>query len=126
MNLRALWKMRFGRRTPAMAAMHGSLPVSASLDDAASASGLDALQARLNHWSHLWAMDGASAISVETQRLVTARLMQWMDRCFGKRAHRSLRGEGGQISLAASTPIFTAFLGRRATRELSRRVLKDI
>jgi hypothetical protein len=49
-----------------------------------------------------------------------------MERCFGQHVQSSLRAKGSQISLASSTPIFTAFLGRRATRELSRRVLQDI
>jgi hypothetical protein len=65
-------------------------------------------------------------LRTEAQELVEARLSRWMERCFGRQVRASLSGEGGQISLASSTPIFTAFLGRRATRELSRRVLQDI
>jgi hypothetical protein len=93
---------------------------------AAPASGLDDLQARLNHWSHLWTHENESAIGSEAQQLVAERLARWMERCFGQHVQTSVRGKGSQISLASSTPIFTAFLGRRATRELSRRILRDI
>lgn len=96
------------------------------LFEAAPASGLDDLQMRLNHWSHLWAHENESGPANEAQRLVAERLVDWMDRCFGQHVQQTLRGKGGQISLASTTPIFTAFLGRRATRELSRRVLQDI
>jgi hypothetical protein len=94
--------------------------------EAAPASGLDDLQARLNHWSHLWTQESDSTLHTEAQQLVAERLAGWMERCFGRHLESSLRGKGSPISLASSTPIFTAFLGRRATRELSRRVLQDI
>jgi hypothetical protein len=94
--------------------------------EAASASGLDDLQARLNHWTDLWTIDNDSSARTEAQQLVAERLGRWMDRCFGQHVQSSVRGKGSPISLASSTPIFTAFLGRRATRELSRRVLQDI
>jgi hypothetical protein len=94
--------------------------------EAAPASGLDDLQTRLNQWSHLWTQESESASRTEAQQLVAERLASWMERCFGQRMQSSLRGKENQISLASSTPVFNAFLGRRATRELSRRVLQDI
>lgn len=104
-------------------------PASHTVDlqlEAASASGLDDLQARLNHWSRLWSAEDESSSNCEAQQLVAQRLHRWMERCFGQHVPDSLRGKGHGISLASSTPIFTAFLGRRATRELSRRVLQDV
>jgi hypothetical protein len=80
----------------------------------------------LNQWSHLWTQENESAARSEAQQVVAERLARWMERCFGQHVQSSLRAKGSQISLASSTPIFTAFLGRRATRELSRRVLQDI
>ena len=115
-------KLRSGllrRDNPPAPAAHEDSP-------AAPASGLDDLQTRLNHWSHLWAQENETATRTEAQRVVAERLTHWIDRCFGQHVQNSLRGSGSQISLASSTPIFTAFLGRRATRELSRRVLQDI
>jgi hypothetical protein len=94
--------------------------------EAAPASGLDDLQARLSRWGHLWSAEQESSANSEAQQLVAERLIRWMERCFGQHVPGSLRGKGKGISLASSTPIFTAFLGRRATRELSRRVLEDI
>jgi hypothetical protein len=94
--------------------------------EAAASSGLEDLEKRLNHWSDLWSKGNESAIRSEAQRLVAERLAEWMERCFGQHAQSSLRDKDSQISLASSTPIFTAFLGRRATRELSRRVLQDL
>jgi hypothetical protein len=120
MNLFGTWRPRFWKRK--LTATSGS----DVLFEAAPASGLDDLQVRLNHWSHVWAHENDSGTATEAQRLVAKRLTDWMDRCFGQHVHQTLRGKGGQISLATTTPIFTAFLGRRATRELSRRVLQDI
>lgn len=120
MSLFGAWHPRFWKRKLAPA------PGSDVLFEAAPASGLDDLQVRLNHWSHLWAQEDESGSRTEAQQLVAERLGHWMNRCFGKHVQQTLRGKGGQISLASSTPIFTAFLGRRATRELSRRVLQDI
>ena len=119
MNLLAKWKQRFTMRTIATSAESAQF-------EAAPVLGLDVLQARLNQWSHLWSVENESASGSETQQLIAERLAHWMERCFGQHVHRSLEGKSGQISLASSTPIFTAFLGRRATRELSRRILQDI
>jgi hypothetical protein len=120
MKLLGRWHPRSWRRKPAAA------PGSDMYFEAAASSRLDDLQARLNHWSDLWTKGSDSAMRSEAQRLVAERLANWMERCFGQHALSSLRGGGSPISLASSTPIFTAFLGRRATRELSRRVLQDL
>jgi hypothetical protein len=90
------------------------------------ASGLDDLQMRLNHWGHLWSAENESPTCSAAQQLIAERLTHWIQRCFGQHVPGSLRAKGDLISLATSTPILTAFLGRRATRELSRRVLRDI
>ncbi len=120
MNPRGKWYRRFGKNGP-------PVPVCGDVSfEAAPASGLSDLQTQLKHWSHLWTQDSDSALHTEAQRLVAERLARWMERCFGRHLESSLRGKGAPISLASSTPIFTAFLGRRATRELSRRVLQDI
>ena len=93
---------------------------------AVPASGLDDLQTRLNRWSHLWGHEGEGGAGSEAQRVVSERLSRWMERCFGQHMQSRVRGKGSLISLASSTPVLTAFLGRRATRELSRRILQDI
>jgi len=120
MNLSGRWRPRFWRRELPAAAL-GEAPL-----EVAPASGLHDLQTRLNQWSHLWTQDNESAARSEAQQVVAERLARWMERCVGQHVQSSLRAKGSQISLASSTPIFTAFLGRRATRELSRRVLQDI
>jgi hypothetical protein len=120
MNLLGRWNPRFPRR---------KLPDAPGTDvyfETAPPSGLDTLQTRLDDWSLLWAHESESTVRSAAQQLVAERLSRWMERCFGQHVQNSLRGKGRQISLASSTPIFTAFLGRRATRELSRRVLQDI
>jgi hypothetical protein len=120
MNLLGIWHPRFWRR---------ELPATPERDtcfEAAQVTGLNDLQTRLNRWCHLWTQENESATCTKAQQLVAERLAMCMERCFGQYVHSSLRGKGSQISLASSTPIFTAFLGRRATRELSRRVLQDI
>jgi hypothetical protein len=120
MKLLGRWHPKLWRRKPAAA------PGIGVNFDAAATSGLDDLEARLNHWSDLWTRGNESAIRSDAQKLVAERLAKWMEHCFGQHAQSSLRGTGNPISLASSTPIFTAFLGRRATRELSRRVLQDL
>ena len=120
MNPLSKWNPRsWKRKLPPASAV-------AAQSEAAPASGLDDLQARLNRWSHLWSAEDESAADSDVQQLVAERLIRWMERCFGQHVPGSLHGKGKGISLASSTPIFTAFLGRRATRELSRRVLEDI
>ena len=92
----------------------------------ASGPGLDALEMRLNHWGSLWSAKSESAAPTDAQLLVAARLTRWIEHCFGQHLPSALNGDGDPISLASSMPILTAFLGRRATRELSRRVLRDL
>jgi hypothetical protein len=120
MKLLERWKPQF-RRDPVQAAHDRNRGF-----EAAPAAGLHDLQTRLNHWSHLWSHDGQSGMPTEAQEIVAKRLSRWMDQCFGQHVQGTLRCKDDQISLASSTHIFTAFLGRRATRELSRRVLQDI
>jgi hypothetical protein len=120
MNLLGRWHPRFWRRELP------TVPDRGTCFEAAQASGLNDLQTRLNRWSSLWTLENESATSTQAQQLVAERLAHCMESCFGQHLHSSLLGKGIQISLASSTPIFTAFLGRRATRELARRVLQDI
>jgi hypothetical protein len=120
MKLLERWKPRFRRDT---------VRPSHERDrdfEAAPAAGLHDLQARLNHWSDLWSQEGQSGKPSDAQEIVAKRLTRWMEQCFGRHVQGTLRCNDNQISLASSTPFFTAFLGRRATRELSRRVLQDI
>jgi hypothetical protein len=120
MNLFGGWTSRFRKHSLRAA------PLSDERLEAVPASGLDALQTRLTRWSRVWAPEGGSEAQTEVERLVEERLTRWLERCFGQDVQNSLRNKGEQISLASSTPIFTAFLGRRATRELSRSVLRDV
>jgi hypothetical protein len=120
MNLPARWSPRFWKHK--LPAAHERSTEFAAAPDA----GLKDLQTRLNRWSNLWAHEHDSEVHSEAQQLVAERLTRWMEHCFGQHVQGALRGSDNLISLASSTPIFTAFLGRRATRELSRRVLQDI
>jgi len=104
---RGFWK---GKRRPALAE---ELPF-----EPASGPGLDALEMRLNHWGRLWSTESESTGRTDAQLLVAARLTRWMEHCLGQHLPSALNGEGDPISLASSMPILTAFLGRRATREL--------
>jgi hypothetical protein len=120
MNLPARWSPQFWRhKLPAVQERRTELA-------AAPAAGLKDLQTRLTRWSNLWACEHDSEVHSEAQQLVAERLTRWMERCLGQHVQHTLRRNDHPISLASSTPIFTAFLGRRATRELSRRVLQDI
>ncbi|HTB96334.1 MAG TPA: hypothetical protein VK716_04960 [Terracidiphilus sp.] len=92
----------------------------------ASVSGLDELSKRLSRWGSLWSAENEAEDNSTAQALVTERLTVWLERSFGEHLPASLYGDGDAISLSSSIPILTAFLGRRATRELSRSVLQDI
>ena len=96
------------------------------LTEPALTSGLNDLTERLNRWGRLWSPGEDEADQTQAQRVVAGRLANWMKRCFGEHMPDSLNGAGDPISLASSMPVLTAFLGRRATRELSRRVLHDV
>jgi hypothetical protein len=105
---------------------HPHAPVEKLVLNPISTSGLEDLNERLDRWGHLWSADKEVTDNIDAQQLVTERLTCWMEQCFGQHMPDSLHSKGDPISLASSLPVLTAFLGRRATRELSRRVLKDI
>jgi hypothetical protein len=96
--------------------------------DAQSAEGLaiDELSRRMLSWSRLWFGSSGSSAPTEEHYLVRERLLSWLKRCIGRQARGVLTSRGEDISLATSTPLLTAFLGRRAVRELSRRVLSEL
>ena len=119
MNLLPRLKSRFRKRRPVLAP-------EAMLPEPPLVAGLNDLSERLSRWGHLWSPGGDASEHSNAQELVTKRLTRWMEHCFGEHMPASLQGEGDPISLASSMPVLTAFLGRRATRELSRRVLHDV
>lgn len=87
--------------------------------------GIDELSRRMLSWSSLWF--GSSGGRAPTdERLVRQRLLSWLERCIGRQAHDVVTSRVEDVSLATSSPLLTAFLGRRAMRELSRRVLNDL
>lgn len=81
---------------------------------------LDELSRKMLAWSRVWfgseSRDGTA---------VRERLLYWLTRCIGGKAGTVLTDRAEDLSLAMSTPLLTAFLGRRAMVELSRRVLND-
>lgn len=87
--------------------------------------GIDDLSQKMLSWSRLWFGSGSCAPS-EEHYLVRERLLSWVERCIGRQARGVLTSRGEDVSLARSTPLLTAFLGRRAMVELSRRVLDDL
>lgn len=101
------------------------IPAGSMLPEPVSASGLNDLSKRLDRWGQLWSAGNGNA-DTSAQELISERLTHWMRLCFGERMPSSLHGNADPVSLSSSMPILTAFLGRRATRELSRRVLQDI
>jgi hypothetical protein len=88
--------------------------------------GADELSRKMLSWSGLWfGSSGACAINQE-QYVVRERLLSWLERCIGRQASAVLSSRVEDVSLATSTPLLTALLGRRAMVELSRRVLSDL
>ena len=85
------------------------------------ASESDALSRQLSSWGKLWPGDPGSQHSV-----VRERLTAWLERCMGRGVQRLVTSHDGDLTLSTSTPLLAAFLGRRATRELSRQVLRDL
>ena len=87
---------------------------------------IDELSQKMLSWSGLWygASDGCAP--TEEHHLVRERLLSWLERCIGRQARAVVTNRVEDVSLATSTPLLTAFLGRRATRELSRRVLNNL
>jgi hypothetical protein len=85
---------------------------------------IDELSRKMLSWSHLWFGSSGSCAPTE-ERLVRERLLSWLERCIGRQARAVFTSRVEDVSLATSTPLLTAFLGRRAVLELSRRVLND-
>jgi len=87
---------------------------------------IDELSKKLLSWSRLWFGSSENSETTEEHYRVRARLLHWLERCIGRQARGVLKSRGEDVSLATSTPLLTAFLGRRAVRELSRCVLNDL
>ena len=87
---------------------------------------MDELSRKMLSWSRLWFGSSGSSAPTEEHYLVRERLLSWLMRCIGRQARGVLTSRGEDVSLATSTPLLTAFLGRRAVCELSRRVLNDL
>jgi hypothetical protein len=86
---------------------------------------IDELSRKMLSWSHLWFGSSGSCAPTEEHYLVRERLLSWLERCIGRQARAVFTSRVEDVSLATSTPLLTAFLGRRAMLELSRRVLND-
>lgn len=86
---------------------------------------IDELSRRMLSWSSLWFGSSGSGAPTE-ENLVRQRLLSWLERCIGRQVRGILTSRVEDVSLATSTPLLTAFLGRRAMREVSRRVLNDL
>lgn len=103
------------------ASVSQSLALSAqSIDDPA----IDELSRKMLSWSRLWFGPENGDPTADHYR-VQAQLLYWLKRCIGREAGTVLTSRAEELSLATSTPLLTAFLGRRAMLELSRRVLND-
>jgi hypothetical protein len=87
---------------------------------------IDELSRKMLSWSRLWFGPSGGCAPTEEHYLVRERLLSWLKRCIGLQARSVLTSRGEDVSLATSTSLLTAFLGRRAVRELSRRVLNDL
>lgn len=87
---------------------------------------LDELSRKMLSWSSLWFGSSEDKETTDAHRQIRERLLWWLKLCIGQKARGVLTSHGEDISLATSTPLLTALLGRRAVRELSRRVLNDL
>ena len=87
---------------------------------------IDELSRKMLSWSRLWSGSSGSSSPTEEHNLVRERLLSWLKRCIGRQARCVLTSREEGITLATSTPLLVALLGRRATRELSRRVLNGL
>jgi hypothetical protein len=87
---------------------------------------IDELSRKMLSWSRLWSGALGSSSPTEEHYLVRERLLSCLKRCIGLQARCVLTRRGEEITLATSTPLLVALLGRRATRELSRRVLNGL
>lgn len=86
---------------------------------------VDELSRKMLAWSGLWFGSSGSGAPADELERVRERLLYWLKRCIGCEARAVLTTSDEDVSLAGSTPLLTAFLGRRAALELSRRVLND-
>lgn len=86
----------------------------------------DELSRTMLSWGGLWFGSSGSSAPTAEHYLVRERLLSWLGRCIGRQARAILTSRVEDVSLATSTPMLTAFLGRRAMLELSRRVLDDL
>ena len=103
--------------------------VTPSLISAAQCSedrAVDELSRKMLSWSGLWFGSSGSCAITHEHYLVRERLLSWLERCIGRQARAFLSSQVEDVSLSTSTPLLTAFLGRRAMVELSRRVLSDL
>jgi hypothetical protein len=87
---------------------------------------VDELSRKMLSWSGLWFGSSGSCAITPEHYLVRERLLSWLERCIGLQARAVLSSRVEDVSLSTSTPLLTAFLGRRAMVELSRRVLSDL
>ena len=87
---------------------------------------VDELSRKMLSWSGLWFGSSCGCAITHEHYLVRERLLSWLERCIGRQACAVLSSRVEDASLATSTPLLTAFLGRRAMVELSRRVLSDL
>lgn len=104
----------------------GVTPSSGLPSESAKDPVLDELSRKMLSWSTLWVGPSGSCALTHDHSLVRERLLSWLERCIGLQARTFLSDRVEDVSLAKSTPLLTAFLGRRAMVELSRRVLNDL
>lgn len=86
---------------------------------------LDELSQKMLSWSKVWFGSPKGSEATAEHKRVRERLLYWVKCCIGGKADAVLTKPDQDVSLAASTPLLTALLGRRAMLELSRRVLND-
>jgi hypothetical protein len=104
----------------------GVTPSLISAAQSSEARAVDELSRKMLSWSGLWFGSSGSCAITSEHYLVRERLLSWLERCIGHQARAVLSSRVEDVSLATSTPLLTAFLGRRAMVELSRRVLRDL
>ena len=88
--------------------------------------GMDELSRKMLSWGRLWFGASRDGAPTEKHDLVRERLLSWLELCIGHQARTVVTRRAEEVSLATSTPLLTAFLGRRAMLKLSRRVLNDL
>lgn len=103
----------------------GGLSLAASSAEPAEDAVLDELSRKMLSWSNLWFGVSESQEQTAEDYRIRQHLLHWLGRCIGQEASAVLTDRVQDVSLATSTPLLTAFLGRRAMLELSRRVLND-